>query len=141
MLDGFLSGHDSVEKVLPSGTLFARNLPHQSRIHVTNNLERIIPNVKDARRRPRRHSQKDRLLRVCDVGNQSLRSVSGARTLGALSIGSTSGSLHQAEAHARNPCRTNPFVAPRRRFLSKQRMLRRISNLCHCVAQQLFWNR
>ena len=44
--------------------------------------------------------KKNRLLRVCDVGNQSLRSVSGARTLGALSIGSTSGSLHQAEARA-----------------------------------------
>ena len=40
-----------------------------------------------------------------------------------------------------NACRTNPFVAPRRRLLSNQRVLRRISNLCHCVAQQLFWNR
>ena len=61
MLDGFLSGHDSVEKVLPSGKLFARNLPHQSRIHVSNNLERIVPNVRGARRRPQRHSQEEQV--------------------------------------------------------------------------------
>ena len=60
-LDGFLSGHDSVEKELPSGKLFARNLPHQSRIHVSDNLERIVPNVRGARRRPQRHSQEEQV--------------------------------------------------------------------------------
>ena len=38
MLDGFSTGHASVETVLPSGTLFGRNLPHQSRINVKQKL-------------------------------------------------------------------------------------------------------
>ena len=37
MLDGFSTGHASVETVLPRGTLFSRNLPHQSRINVKKN--------------------------------------------------------------------------------------------------------
>ena len=42
-----------------------------------------------------------------------------------------------AQSH---PRRTDPLLASSRRPLSKQRMQRRIYNLCHCVAQLLFWS-
>ena len=50
MLDGFLTGHASVETVLPPRTLFGRNLPHQSRINVkkTASAAFLMRNVEGA---------------------------------------------------------------------------------------------
>ena len=100
MLDGRLSGHDSIQQVLPPGTLFARNLPHQSRIIATKNFDRSSFNSKCGKRRRHRHPGPDRLRAVCDAGSQSSVSVSGARNLGVCSAGSAPGLLLQAKARA-----------------------------------------
>ena len=100
ILDGLSTGHATVQRVLPKGTLFGRDLPHQVRNNVKQISEPSIPHAKRGGRRPKPEWQEDRLQGVCNVGDQPAGSASGVRNAGDASAGSAPGSIRQAKARA-----------------------------------------